>query len=74
MNLPVVYVLMQKTGRGRYELHAEMLFEHPANLNEEAITEGYVRRLEQDIKAQPETWLWSHKRWKHRRPVTAQSA
>ena len=24
--------------------------------------------LEQDIVAYPETWLWSHRRWKHQRP------
>ena len=38
---------------------------------EHEITEKHTHRLEQDINALPETWLWSHKRWKHKRPVTA---
>ena len=25
----------------------------------------YVRHLEENIRLQPEIYLWSHKRWKH---------
>ena len=32
------------------------------------ITERYVRRLEEMIRLRPELWMWSHRRWKHRRP------
>ena len=32
------------------------------------VTERYVRQLESDIVADPGMWLWSHRRWKHRRP------
>ena len=32
------------------------------------ITERYVRRLEAMIREQPELWMWSHRRWKHKRP------
>ena len=28
----------------------------------------YVRRLEEMIRTRPELWMWSHRRWKHRRP------
>ncbi|HET6990868.1 MAG TPA: lipid A biosynthesis acyltransferase, partial [Bacteroidia bacterium] len=31
------------------------------------ITEKVTRLLEKDIIAQPEYWLWSHKRWKHKK-------
>ncbi|MFT4545839.1 MAG: KDO2-lipid IV(A) lauroyltransferase, partial [Bacteroidia bacterium] len=31
------------------------------------ITEDFTKRLEQDIINQPQYWLWSHKRWKHKR-------
>ena len=29
--------------------------------------EEYVSLLEADIKKQPVYWLWTHKRWKHKR-------
>ena len=29
-------------------------------------TEDFTKRLEQDIINQPQYWLWSHKRWKHK--------
>jgi len=69
LNLPVIYVNIQRIKRGYYVLNAEMLIEDPATLSEDDITEMHTKRLEQDIIAQPETWLWSHKRWKHKRPV-----
>jgi KDO2-lipid IV(A) lauroyltransferase len=45
-----------------------LLAEHPNELPENALTELHTRRLEQDIIAYPETWLWTHRRWKHKRP------
>jgi Kdo2-lipid IVA lauroyltransferase/acyltransferase len=69
LNMPIVYALVKKVGRGHYELHAEMLVENPADTADDEISELHTRRLERDIIAQPEIWLWSHKRWKHKRPV-----
>jgi len=69
LNLPVVYASVNRIKRGVYELHAEMLAEHPAETADGEISEMHTRRLERDIIAHPETWLWSHKRWKHKRPV-----
>ena len=34
---------------------------------EHEITERYVRRLESMIRERPELWMWSHRRWKHKR-------
>ena len=47
---------------------AELLCENPASTKKGEISEMHTRRLEEDIKKQPELWLWSHKRWKHKRP------
>lgn len=69
---PIVYASVRKIKRGYYELHAEMLLENPANTPDGYISELHTKRLEQDIIAHPETWLWSHKRWKHKRPTTQQ--
>jgi len=67
MGFPVVYVHISKLRRGYYELSAEMLVAEPKTTPEGFVTETFTRKLEQLILEQPETWLWSHKRWKHRR-------
>ena len=68
MNYPVVYVSVKMQKRGYYELSAETLFEEPKNTTDGEISEAHTRKLEEDIFEQPETWLWSHRRWKHKRP------
>lgn len=69
MNYPVIYIGIEKTGRGRYLMKAEKLVENPKESNEIEIIEKFTQRLEEDIIRIPETWLWSHKRWKHKRPA-----
>jgi Kdo2-lipid IVA lauroyltransferase/acyltransferase len=64
---PVVYMHIARTSRGHYEVTPELLFENPKETKEGDITNAFVRRLEREIILQPTTWLWSHKRWKHRR-------
>ena len=69
MNYPVVYGEIRRLKRGCYEMHAEILCENPADTVDGEITAMHIKRLERDIIARPETWLWSHRRWKHKRPV-----
>lgn len=69
-DMAVVFLNIQKIRRGYYELTAELLFEHSSGLPEGQITEGHVRRLEEVIREKPEYWLWSHRRWKHKREET----
>ncbi|HTB05654.1 MAG TPA: lysophospholipid acyltransferase family protein [Bacteroidia bacterium] len=69
LNFPVVYACVRRLKRGFYEVHAEMLLENPAGTKEGEISELHTRKLEKDIIAQPEIWLWSHRRWKHKRNV-----
>jgi len=70
LNYPIVYISIQKVKRGYYALHAELLEENPATTNDNEISEKHTKRLEEDIILQPATWLWTHKRWKHRKPKT----
>jgi KDO2-lipid IV(A) lauroyltransferase len=67
LNYPVVYISIRRIRRGYYEMSAETLFENPSIAKEGEITETHTRRLERDILSAPEFWLWSHRRWKHRR-------
>jgi KDO2-lipid IV(A) lauroyltransferase len=68
-DMAVVFFHVQKVKRGYYNLNIELLFDHTAGLSEEVITEKHVRRLEEIIKEKPENWIWSHRRWKHKKPV-----
>jgi KDO2-lipid IV(A) lauroyltransferase len=69
LNFPVVYVSLLRKKRGYYEFNAEVICANPQATIEGEITELHTKRLEQDIDMQPETWLWSHRRWKHKRKV-----
>ncbi|MCJ7448552.1 MAG: lysophospholipid acyltransferase family protein [Bacteroidales bacterium] len=69
-DMAVVFINIQKIKRGYYSLTCELLFEHTADLPENLITETHVRRLEEIIREKPEYWLWSHRRWKHKREET----
>jgi KDO2-lipid IV(A) lauroyltransferase len=69
MILPVVYTSLKKVSRGYYEMHAEVLTSSPLTVLNGEISERFTRRLEEDIKDQPESWLWSHRRWKHKRSI-----
>ncbi len=65
---PVLYAGMRRVRRGHYETWFEPLAE-PSYAENDAnhIIETYVRRIEADIRRYPDQWLWSHRRWKHRR-------
>jgi KDO2-lipid IV(A) lauroyltransferase len=67
LNYPVIYVSVKRKKRGHYKIFAETLVAEPARTAEGEISEAHTRRLEKDIIEQPEIWLWSHRRWKHKR-------
>ncbi|MFO7655737.1 MAG: lysophospholipid acyltransferase family protein [Bacteroidales bacterium] len=67
LNQPVIYLNIRKIRRGYYEAAFEIISENPGQAKEFEITEQHTRKLEESIKQNPEYWLWSHKRWKHKR-------
>lgn len=69
LNYPVIYVSVDRKKRGAYELNAELLTENPKQLSEDEISELHTKRLEKDIYQKPEIWLWTHRRWKHKKPA-----
>jgi Kdo2-lipid IVA lauroyltransferase/acyltransferase len=68
-DMAIVFFHIQKIKRGHYNLDIELLLDHTAGLSENLITETHVRRLEEIIREKPENWIWSHRRWKHKKPV-----
>lgn len=68
-NYPVIYVSVKRVRRGYYRIDSELLFDQPKDCAEHEISERHIKRLEEDILGIPESWLWSHRRWKHKRPA-----
>ena len=64
---PVVYMHIDRIKRGKYEITPTILFDSPKETEDNEITLAFNKKLEEEITKKPETWLWSHKRWKHKR-------
>jgi len=68
-DMPVIFVNINKIKRGYYEMVFEIVTEHPGKEAPDFITSRYAEMLEAVIREKPEYWLWSHRRWKHKKPV-----
>ena len=56
-----------KIKRGYYEVEYFLITDNAKETAKFEITEQCTRFLEKIIREKPEYWLWSHKRWKHKR-------
>ena len=65
LNFAVVFCHVTKTGRGMYHIGFELITDAPGENPQYEITNAHVKMLEDDIRKQPEIWLWSHRRWKY---------
>jgi Kdo2-lipid IVA lauroyltransferase/acyltransferase len=67
-NMPVVFGRINKIKRGHYSLDVQLLTDEPAAMAKGEIMERLMRLLETDINHQPQYWLWTHRRWKRKKP------
>ncbi|MEE4213790.1 MAG: lysophospholipid acyltransferase family protein [Bacteroidales bacterium] len=67
-NMTVVFLHIDKVRRGYYEIRPEIISAQASELAPYELTEKHVSLLEEQIKRRPELWLWSHRRWKHKKP------
>lgn len=67
-NCPVFFHYVHKVKRGQYVADFIELTHQPAIDGPHGVLLDYVDIVEQIIRKRPEFWLWSHRRWKHRRP------
>ena len=63
-NLPVLFASIVKPKRGHYYAVLEVACEDPSALEKGELTLRYAHYMEKVIRANPEMWLWSHRRWK----------
>ncbi|WP_375437109.1 lysophospholipid acyltransferase family protein [uncultured Hymenobacter sp.] len=66
---PVVYVSIRRLRRGYYQIILTDLYDGDSPLPADSfpITEAFVQQLERDIRSFPADYLWTHRRWKHKR-------
>mgnify|MGYP005990785061 FL=1 len=65
----VVNMNTSKTKRGYYESEFKLITSTPNELEKNEITNTYLKITEKHISRQPEFYLWSHKRFKHKDKV-----
>lgn len=66
-DMNVVFLRTKKVKRGYYEATMEVLAENTKEIPDYEITNQFLKLVEQQIYEAPEYYLWTHKRWKHKR-------
>lgn len=66
LGLNMVYVKVSKTSRGHYSANF-VAVEDVKNIPDFEVTDSFLKMLEQQILKAPEYYLWTHKRFKHRK-------
>lgn len=65
-DLVVINYRAKKIKRGYYETDFELIAENPKEYKDYEITDKFLRLTERNITEQPEFYLWSHNRFKHK--------
>lgn len=68
-DIKVVYASMQRIKRGYYSVQFKLIDKNPVQSKPGEITEKFIRFVDEDIQADPASYLWSHDRWKLKKPI-----
>ncbi|MEZ2414354.1 lysophospholipid acyltransferase family protein [Muriicola sp. E247] len=66
LDLATVFLKVTKVKRGYYQAEFIPINDKGSTAGEHEITEKFLRLSEQQIREQPEYYLWTHRRWKHK--------
>ena len=66
-NYTLLYLDIKRVSRGYYTGEYKLITDKPKESAPFYITETYVRMMEETILRDPAFWLWTHKRWKHKK-------
>lgn len=70
LNVVVLFFTNTRIKRGYYEIEFSTITEKPKETQNFEITEAHVKLLENFINNNSDNWLWSHRRWKHKKPIS----
>lgn len=68
-DMNVLFLRTRKIKRGFYEASFEVMTENIDAIPDFKLSEDFMAKVEQQIHEQPEYYLWTHKRWKHKKKV-----
>ena len=66
-DMNVIFLKVTKVKRGYYQAIFEVLSENAKEVPNYEITDKFLKLVEHQIHEAPEYYLWTHKRWKHKR-------
>lgn len=66
LDSPVAFVHCRRQRRGHYLIEFETLTRDPASLDAGELLDRYAQVAERAISEEPESYLWSNRRWKRR--------
>lgn len=69
LQMPIHFMHIRKVAPRHYEAEFLPIYDGVEPVAEHEITERYIARLETMIRESPELWMWSHRRWKHKKPA-----
>ena len=66
-DIPILFADMIRVKRGYYTVDLKLITDNPKDTPDYFITDEFVRLMNACIMRDPAFWLWTHKRWKHKR-------
>lgn len=67
LDIKVIYARMKRIKRGYYRVWFEVVESNPLDSRPHEITNRYLQLVEEDIRSDPSSYLWTHDRWKHKK-------
>ena len=64
---PVLFAQCHRMRTGHYEIEFHEVAQPPYEKTSHHIVERYIELAEQCIRSEPDSWLWSNRRWKRNR-------
>jgi KDO2-lipid IV(A) lauroyltransferase len=64
---PVLFTQCRRVRRGHYEVEFHEIAKPPYEKSSHEITDRFVALAEMAIRSEPESWLWTNRRWKRDR-------